>query len=332
MTRTRRTKNVLVTGGAGFIGSHMVKALLEQGRRVVVIDDLSTGHRDAVRGAHFVQGDIGDEEHVCALLAEHAVGVVIHLAGSSLVAESIAQPGKYRRNNVEKTQALLRAMLAARVECLVFSSSAAVYGEPRYIPIDEAHPTEPVNPYGASKLSIERLLDDLHVAYGLRSVSLRYFNAAGADPEGGLGERHDPETHLVPLVLRAASGRRAAVEVFGDDYPTRDGTCVRDYVHVSDLCDAHLRALDWLNGGGEREALNLGSEQGATVLEVIEAARRETGADIRKTVAARRPGDPAVLVASCERARRVLSWTPQRADIATIVRDAWRWERRAASA
>ena len=317
---------VLVTGGAGYIGSHMVKLLRERGRRVVVLDNLSTGHRDAVTGAEFIEGDVGDAGKVAALLAAHSIKAVIHFAAYSLVAESVADPKKYYANNVDATLRMLGAMSEARVGRIVFSSTAAVYGEPRASPIEESHPREPINPYGECKLAVERALDELHAANGLRSASLRYFNAAGADPEGSLGERHDPETHLIPLVLQAASGRRPAVAVYGADYPTRDGTCVRDYVHVNDLCDAHLLALEWLEGGGGRAAFNLGSESGATVMEVIEAARRETGAPIDARIEARRAGDPAVLVASCEQARRVLGWSAKRSDLATIVRDAWRWE------
>ena len=320
---------ILVTGGAGYIGSHMVKFLRARGEPVVVLDDLSTGHRDAVQ-ATFVQGNTSDAALVEKLLKEHSVKAVVHFAAYSLVGESMADPLKYYANNVGGTLGLLRAMRAAGVERIVFSSTAAVYGEPQRTPIDEDHPKQPVNPYGATKLAVERMLDDAHAAHGLRSVSLRYFNAAGADREGTLGERHNPETHLIPLVLQAASGRRASISVFGTDYETRDGTCVRDYIHVEDLCDAHWRALEWLQAGG-REVINLGSEHGATVMEIVEAARRETGRDIRVEKAGRRAGDPAVLVASCERARRILGWTPQRSDIATIVRDAWRWEQRAAA-
>ena len=317
--------NVLVTGGAGYIGSHMVRLLREHGHRPVVLDDLSTGHRDAVGDATFVEGDIGDEAKVASLLERERIRAVVHFAAFSLVGESVANPEKYRRNNVVKAEALLRAMRAVNVERLVHSSTAAVYGEPRSIPIDEAHPLQPINPYGATKLAVERLLDRAYAEYGLRSMSLRYFNAAGADPAGGLGERHEPETHLIPLVLQAASGRRQDVQVFGADFATRDGTCVRDYVHVCDLCKAHLRALQWLEGGG-REAINLGSERGATGLEVIETARRETGCDIPHAMAPRRPGDPAALVASAARAGRVLGWRA-RADLPQIIRDAWRWER-----
>ncbi len=317
---------ILVTGGAGYIGSHMVKFLSSRGHPVVVLDDLSTGHRDAVT-ATFVKGNTADVPLVEKLLREHSVKAVVHFAASSLVGESMSDPLKYYGNNVGGTLGLLRAMRAAGVERIVFSSTAAVYGEPQRTPIDEDHPRQPVNPYGASKLAVERMLDDAHAAYGLRSLSLRYFNAAGADREGRLGERHNPETHLIPLVLQAASGRRPSVSIFGADYPTRDGTCVRDYIHVEDLCDAHWRALEWLERGG-REVINLGSEHGATVNEIIEAARRETGREIRVQQAPRRAGDPAVLVASCERARTLLGWKPQRSDIATIVRDAWHWEQR----
>jgi len=321
--------NVLVTGGAGYIGSHMVKLLRERGRGVVVLDDLSTGHRDAVAGARLVEGDIGDETLVSSLLAAEKIRAVIHFAAFIVVSESVREPGKYRLNNVVKAEALLRAMRAAKVDCLVHSSTAAVYGDPQSNPIDEAHPTRPINPYGETKLEFERMLATAHAEHGLRSVSLRYFNAAGADPGGELGERHEPETHLIPLVLQAASGRRKSLEVYGNDFPTRDGTCERDYVHVSDLCEAHLRALDWLEDGGGREAINLGSGRGATVLEVIETARRETGVDIPSRHAPRREGDAAVLVASAERAARVLGWRCSRSDLPTIIRDAWRWERRA---
>jgi UDP-glucose 4-epimerase len=322
---------VLVTGGAGYIGSHMVKLLHAKGRSVVVLDNLSTGHRDAVPpGVEFVQAETADTPRLAELLRQKGITAVIHFAAFSQVGESTAEPLKYYANNVGGTLGLLRAMRDAGVERIVFSSTAAVYGEPQALPIDEAHPKQPVNPYGATKLAVERVLDDLHAAHGLRSVSLRYFNAAGADPDGELGERHDPETHLVPLVLQAASGRRPSVSVFGNNWDTRDGTCVRDYVHVVDLCDAHLRALDWLENGGGREAINLGSEHGATVLEVVDAVRRETGKNFEVKIAGRRAGDPAVLVASCERARRVLGWTAQRSDIATIVRHAWAFEQRCA--
>jgi UDP-glucose 4-epimerase len=319
---------ILVTGGAGYIGSHMAKLLVETGAEVTVLDDLSTGHAGAVRGRDFVQGDIADVAFTKTLLAQKRIEAVVHFAASSLVGESMADPLKYYRRNVGGTAALLEAMRDAKVTRIVFSSTAAVYGDPLRIPIDEAHPTQPVNPYGASKLAVERMLADCSAAYGIGAVALRYFNAAGADPSGELGERHDPETHLIPLVLQAAAGRRESISVYGNDWPTRDGTCVRDYIHVSDLCVAHLQALEWLAQGGRYECFNLGNGEGATVLEVIEAARRVTGKPIRIVPSPRRAGDPPSLVADASKARRVLAWQPARADIEGIVRDAWNFERR----
>ena len=321
---------ILVTGGAGYIGSHMAKLLVETGAEVTVLDDLSTGHAEALRGARFVQGDIADVAATKSLLQKSGIEAVVHFAASSLVGESMADPLKYYRRNVGGTAALVQAMRDAGVARIVFSSTAAVYGDPVRTPIDEAHPTQPVNPYGASKLAVERMLSDCSAAYGIGAVVLRYFNAAGADPSGELGERHDPETHLIPLVLQAASGRRASISVFGNDWPTRDGTCVRDYIHVSDLCVAHLQALDWLAKGGRYECFNLGNGDGATVLEVIQAARRVTGRPIKIIEAERRAGDPPSLIADAGKARRVLGWQPARADIEGIVRDAWNFELRRA--
>jgi UDP-glucose 4-epimerase len=322
---------VLVTGGAGYIGSHMVKLLVESGAQVTVVDDLSTGHADAVRGRDFVRGDVADATFTKNLLQQKQIEAVVHFAACSLVGESVADPLKYYRRNVGGTAGLVEAMRQAKVTRLVFSSTAAVYGDPMRTPIDEAHPTQPVNPYGSSKLAIERMLAECSTAYGIGAVVLRYFNAAGADPSGELGERHDPETHLIPLVLQAASGRRPSISVFGNDWPTRDGTCVRDYIHVSDLCVAHQLALDWLAAGGRYECFNLGNGEGATVLEVIEAARRVTGRTIKMVQAQRRAGDPPSLVADASKARRVLGWQPARADIEGIVRDAWNYEQRRAS-
>jgi UDP-glucose 4-epimerase len=313
---------ILVTGGAGYIGSHMVKLLVDRGDEVTVLDDLSTGHADAVRGATLVQEDIANTGRTAGLLVDRKIQAIIHFAACSLVAESVADPLKYYARNVGGTVALLKAMREASVERIVFSSTAAVYGDPQRMPIDEDHPKEPTNPYGSSKLAIERMLAECSSAYGLRAASLRYFNAAGADAAAGLGERHEPETHLIPLVLRAAA-TGTAVSVFGHDYPTRDGTCVRDYIHVADLCDAHLLALEWLGRGGKFDCFNLGNGDGATVLEVIQAARRVTRKEILINEAPRRPGDPPALVADATRAKRVLGWRPKRADIDTIVRDAW---------
>ena len=319
---------VLVTGGAGYIGSHMVKLLVEKGLETTVLDDLSTGHADAVRGAQLVKADIADIATTRKVLEQNRIEGVIHFAASSLVGESVADPLKYYRRNVAATVALVQAMVDAKVSRIVFSSTAAVFGDPVRTPIDEDHPKNPVNPYGASKLAMERMLSDCSTAYGVGVVVLRYFNAAGADPSGELGERHNPETHLIPLVLQAASGRRASISVFGNDWPTRDGTCVRDYIHVNDLCDAHLRALDWLANGGKYEAFNLGNGDGATVLEVIDAARRVTGKSIKIDNAPRRAGDPPSLVADATKAKRMLGWQPARADIGGIVRDAWTFEQR----
>ena len=320
---------ILVTGGAGYIGSHMVKLLAERGHEVTVLDDLSTGHADAVRGGTLVRGDIADVAATKKLLEQRRIEAVIHFAACSLVGESVVDPLKYYARNVAASVSLLKAMREASVAKIVFSSTAAVYGSPQRLPIGEDHAKEPTNPYGSTKLAIERMIAECSSAYGLNAVSLRYFNAAGADAGAGLGERHEPETHLIPLVLRAAA-HGAPVSVFGDDYPTRDGTCVRDYIHVADLCDAHLRALEWLGRGGSHACFNLGNGNGATVLEVIEAARRVTGKEIKVHSAPRRPGDPAALVADATRAKELLGWQPARADIDSIVRDAWAFERRRA--
>jgi UDP-glucose 4-epimerase len=316
---------ILVTGGAGYIGSHMVRLLVDRGDEVTVLDDLSTGHADAVRGAELLQGDIADESATARLLRKRKVEAVVHFAGASQVGESVANPAKYQARNVGASAALLRAMGEAGVRRIVFSSTAAVYGEPQRLPIDEDHPTRPINPYGATKLEVERMLAQDSARQGLSASVLRYFNAAGAEPGAGLGERHDPETHLIPLVLRAAAQGRA-VSVFGKDWPTRDGSCVRDYIHVSDLCAAHLLALERLAAPGTYECFNLGTGEGATVLEVIEAARRVTRSDIKVVFEKRRPGDPATLVADATRARRILGWQPARSGIEAIVRDAWEFE------
>ncbi len=316
---------LLVCGGAGYIGSHMVRLLGQAGHEVVVFDNLSTGHREAVGQAVLVEGDILDATALDALFAAHRFDAVMHFCARSLVGESVREPYAYYENNVAGTLGLLQAMRRAGVDRLVFSSTAAVFGQPRAALIDEEHPVEPINPYGTSKLMVERMLADAAAAHGLRSVALRYFNAAGADPSGSIGESHAPETHLIPNVLRAATGHGGGLKVFGDDYATRDGTCVRDYVHVNDLASAHLAAVDFMRDHAGAHRFNLGNGQGFTVLEVIEAARRVTGVEIGFEKAPRRAGDPAVLVASSTRAREQLGWTPRCTDIGDIIASAWRW-------
>lgn len=317
---------ILVAGGAGYIGSHMVKRLLEHGHEPVTLDDLSTGHRDAVLGGAFEQGSLADAERLDELFRRHRFEAVMHFASFIQVGESVRAPGKYYRNNVANTLNLLDAMVRHDVRRFVFSSSAAVYGEPERVPIDESHPKRPVNPYGRTKWMVEQALEDYEKAHGLRSVSLRYFNAAGADPSGTLGERHEPESHLIPLVLQAASGRRARVEVFGRDYPTADGTCVRDYIHVGDLCAAHLLALNHMIRSDESAAFNLGNGRGFSVQQVIDAAQAVTGKRSNVADRPRRDGDAAVLVADAALARRVLGWQPEYADLETILRHGWQWE------
>jgi UDP-glucose 4-epimerase len=332
--------SVLVVGGAGYIGSHAVKRLARRGHRVTTLDNLSTGHRDAVLAGDFVLGDLRDREVLAHVFGGQRFDLVMHFAGLGHIGESIADPRRYYENNVVGALHLLDAMVAAGVGRLVFSSSCSVYGVPREVPVTEGHPEHPVSPYGAGKLFVERVLADYGVAYGLRSVALRYFNAAGCDHDGDLTERHEPETHLVPLVLREArrvlaGGARAetTLTVHGDDYATADGTCVRDYVHVDDLVRAHLLAAERLMreeaaGAPRFEVINLGSGAGASVLEVIAAVRAVTGVDIAYRVAGRRPGDPPVLVASREKAGRVLGWAPEITRIEDIVATAWRAMRR----
>ena len=325
------TDTILVTGGAGYIGSQMVKALRQAGYHPVVLDDLSSGHRSAVRGEELHVGDVGDAAFVDRVLAEVRPAAVMHFAGYIQVGESVADPGKYFRNNVSSTQVLLDAMRARGIARFIFSSTAAIFGEPQYVPIDEAHPKAPINPYGRSKWFVEQLLEDYDHAYGLKSVCLRYFNAAGADPDNEIGERHDPETHLVPLILQVASGRRPRIGVYGDDYPTADGTCVRDYVHVADLCDAHLLALRQLLAGAGSARYNLGNGNGFSVREVIDTARRITGHPIPVVMEPRRAGDPPSLVADAAAARAALGWTPRYADLHTIVAHVWACEQRIAA-
>jgi len=317
---------ILIVGGAGYIGSHMVKMLLDAGHEVVTLDNLEGGYRDAVLGGTFVHGDIADRALLDELFISHNFDGVMHFASYIQVGESVRLPGKYYRNNLANTLNLLEAMVAHGIQRFIFSSTAAIFGEPQYVPIDEAHPRKPINPYGLSKWMLEQALADYDRAYGLKSVCLRYFNAAGAHPSGLLGERHEPETHLIPLVLRAASGRQEAITVFGTDYDTPDGTCIRDYIHVVDLCSAHLLALQQLMEGRASDAFNLGNGNGFSVLDVIEVARRVTGRPIKVIEAEKRPGDPARLVANAARAHSELGWRPQFANLETIVAHAWNRE------
>lgn len=318
--------HVLVVGGAGYIGSHMVKLLCQRGFEVTVLDNLSAGHRDAVKGGRFVLGDLGDQDLLDTLFRTSHFHGVLHFASYIQVGESVREPAKYYLNNVFKTQYLLDTMIAHRVKHFIFSSTAAIFGEPLRIPIDEDHPKNPINPYGRSKWMVEQILSDYEIAYGLKAICLRYFNAAGADPDGELGERHEPETHLIPLVLQAAAGRRSHITVFGTDYDTPDGTCIRDYVHVSDLCEAHLLALQRLWGGADSTAFNLGNGNGFSVREVIKTSQVVTGREIPVIYDERRSGDPARLVADCGRARTELGWNPRYTDLRDIVAHAWRWE------
>ena len=311
----------LVVGGAGYIGSHMVKHLLGAGHEVVVADLVWPGP-----GIQWAKLDIADEAALDVLFGVCHFDAVFHFASFIQVGESVSAPGKYYQNNVAATLALLQAMVNAGIRHLVFSSSAAVYGNPQYVPIDEAHVKGPINPYGLSKWMVEQILEDFDRAYGLKSVCLRYFNAAGADPDGQLGERHEPETHLIPLILQAASGRHEAVTVFGRDYDTPDGTCIRDYVHVADLASAHALAVDYLLAGGERTAFNLGNGLGFSVQQVIDTARAVTGRHINALDAPRRAGDPPRLVADASKALQVLGWRPEFASLEQIVRHAWQWE------
>lgn len=329
MTDIQRT--VLVTGGAGYIGSHAVLGLQQRGYRVVILDNLVYGHRDLVESVlkvDLIVGDTGDRPLLDKIFQDYKIDAVMHFAAYTYVGESVTEPSKYYRNNLIGTFVLLEAMVAAGINKFVFSSTCATYGEPEIIPIPEIHPQNPINPYGMSKLMVEKILFDFDRAYGLKSVLFRYFNAAGADPTGNLGEDHHPETHLIPLVLMAALGKRDSISIFGTDYATPDGTCVRDYIHVTDLADAHVLGLEYLLKGGATEVFNLGNGNGFSVQEVIEAAREITGKEIQAIATDRRAGDPPALVGSSEKARNILGWQPQYADLKTILTHAWHWHQK----
>jgi UDP-glucose 4-epimerase len=319
---------ILVTGGAGYIGSHTVLALKHAGFEVVILDNLVYGHRDLVEEVlkvELVVGDTSDRELLDKLFQSRHFAAVMHFSAFAYVGESVTDPAKYYRNNVVGTLVLLEAMLAASIKNFVFSSTCATYGVPSIVPIPEDHPQNPINPYGASKLMVERILEDFSVAYDLKSVRFRYFNAAGADPTGLLGEDHNPETHLIPLVLQTALGQRDSISIFGTDYPTPDGTCVRDYIHVNDLADAHVLGLKYLLKGGDSAVFNLGNGNGFSVKEVIETAKQVTGCDIPIKECERRAGDPPSLIGSGEKARSILGWNPQYFQLNDIITHAWKW-------
>jgi UDP-glucose 4-epimerase len=319
---------ILVTGGAGYIGSHMVHALVDAGERVVVLDNLTTGFDWAVApGVPLVVGDTGDQAQVAALMAEHRVDAVIHFAASIVVPDSVADPLGYYRNNTANSRSLIETAVKHGVRHFIFSSTAAVYGNPQRIPVREDDPTVPTSPYGSSKLMTEVMLRDSGAAYGLRHVILRYFNVAGADPLGRAGQSTKGATHLIKVALEAALGRRPKVDVFGTDYPTPDGTCIRDYIHVADLVAAHSDALAYLRGGGSSTTLNCGYGRGFSVLDVIETVKRVSGVDFTVEFTGRRAGDPAQIVAACDRARSTLGWQPRFDDLTSIVSDALAWER-----
>ncbi|NCU17992.1 UDP-glucose 4-epimerase GalE [Pallidibacillus pasinlerensis] len=317
---------ILVLGGAGYIGSHAVYQLIDQGYEVVVVDNLQTGHREAIHPqATFYEGDIRNREFLNEVFQKEEIKGVIHFAANSLVGESMENPLKYYDNNVYGTQVLLEAMIAANVKHIVFSSTAATYGEPEAVPITEEMVTAPTNTYGETKLAMEKMMKWCEQAHGLSYVALRYFNVAGARSTGEIGEDHDPETHLIPVVLQTALGKREYVTVFGEDYPTKDGTCIRDYIHVEDLIDAHILALQYLLDGGKSDVFNLGSNQGFSVKEIIDMARKVTEKEIPAKIGERRAGDPSVLIASSEKAKNILGWKPSRTNIERIITDAWNW-------
>jgi UDP-glucose 4-epimerase len=319
--------NILVTGGAGYIGSHVLKSLIKEGHRVITLDNLQKGYREAVTGGKFIEGDLADEILLNKIMKEDEIEGVIHLAADSLVGESMEKPGKYYMNNFANGINLLEAMINNDVKNIVFSSTAAVYGEPDEIPIKENNKTEPTSTYGESKLFFEKALKRYDDTYGLKYASLRYFNAAGADPEGEIGEAHDPETHLIPIVLQTALGIRDKIYIFGDDYPTNDGSCIRDYIHVNDLAAAHVLALEALAEGKESSIYNLGNGEGYSVKEVIDTVKEVTGRDFEVEVSERRAGDPAVLIASSDKIQKELDWQPKYTELEKIISTAWQWHK-----
>lgn len=318
---------ILIAGGAGYIGSHLNKEISEKGIKTVIFDNLSYGHRDFVKWGTFEQGDLGNLEDIRSVFQKYPIEAVMHFAAFTYVGESVEDPQKYYLNNVKNTLNLLQVMLEENVKYFVFSSTCATYGNPVEIPITENHPQNPINPYGKGKLMVETILKDYSDAYGLKYASLRYFNAAGADPGEETGELHNPETHLIPLVLDVAAGKREDVKIFGTDYDTPDGTCIRDYIHVTDLAEAHILALEYLQNGGESDVFNLGNGNGFSVKEVIETAKEITGKDIKAVEADRRPGDPPILVGSSSKAKKILNWNPKYDELSKIIETAWNWHK-----
>lgn len=318
---------ILVTGGAGYIGSHTVCELLSKGEEVIILDNLQTGHKKAVVGGTLIEGDLRDQDVLDKVFQNYEIEAVIHFAASSLVGESVKQPLDYYQNNLIGAHTLVTAMLKHEVKKIVFSSTAATYGEPKRFPIQEGDPTEPTNPYGETKLAMEKMFRWCDQAYGLKSISLRYFNAAGAHPDAVIGEDHNPETHLIPIILQVALEQREQIRIFGDDYATKDGTCVRDYIHVMDLANAHWLALQSLRKNEQSQVYNLGNGKGFSVREVIETAREITGHSIPAEIAERRIGDPAVLIASSQKAQAELGWQPKWNELPTIIQTAWNWHK-----
>jgi len=319
--------NILITGGAGYIGSHMLLMLSKEEHNVYTLDNLSQGYRDAVVYGEFINGDLSDPTFLDSIFLKYNFDVVMHFASYIQVGESVNHPDKYYENNVSNTISLLNTMVRHNVNKFIFSSSAAIFGNPKYLPIDESHTAIPTNPYGYSKLIIENILKDYDRAYNLKSVCLRYFNAAGADPYSSIGERHNPETHLIPLVLKAASKEKKSVSIFGDDYNTKDGTCIRDYVHVLDICRAHLLSIEYLIKKNLSNYFNLGNQTGFSVKEIISATEQITKKKVDYSIAPRRPGDPDVLVADSKKAKDLLNWVPLYSDLNTIIKHAWNWEK-----
>lgn len=319
---------ILIVGGAGYIGSQMNKQLEIHGYETIVFDNLSYGYRDFVKWGIFEGGDLGNIEDIRRVFKKYPIEAVMHFAAFTYVGESVENPQKYYLNNLRNTLNLLEVMLENDVKQFVFSSTCATYGNPQEIPITEDHPQNPINPYGKGKLMVEQILSDYSAAYNLRYVSLRYFNASGADPDSEIGELHEPETHLIPLILDAALGKREDIQIFGTDYDTPDGTCIRDYIHVLDLAEAHIKALKYLENGGKSEVFNLGNGNGFSVREVIETAQKITGKEIKAVEVDRRPGDPPVLVGSSKKAREVLGWQPKYDDLSSIIETAWKWHKK----